>query len=239
MELENKRVVVLGGTSGIGLAVARAVGAAGATPIVASSRLEKVKAALETLPAGAEGRAVDLLDEGAVERFFRELGPFDHLAYTAGETLQIGPLAGTALSPARKFFELRYWGAVTAAKYGAASIRAGGSITFTSGIAGARPQAGWALGASICAGMEGLTRALAVELAPVRVNIVSPGFVRTPLWNNIPAAEREGMYAAVGGKLPVGRVGEAADIADAYVFLMRQGFATGQTFVIDGGGLLV
>jgi NAD(P)-dependent dehydrogenase (short-subunit alcohol dehydrogenase family) len=239
MDLNGKRVVVLGGTSGIGLAVAEAAAQAGAMVVVASSNPARVEAALARLPQGAEGQALDLLDESAMRDVFARIGAFDHLVYTAGEALQIGPLAETSLAGARTFFELRYWGALTAAKYGAPQIRPGGSIVFTSGIAGARPQAGWALGASICSAMEGLTRALAVELAPLRVNIVSPGFVRTPLWNNIPAAEREGMYAAVGGKLPVGRVGEAADIADAYVFLMRQGFATGQTFVIDGGGLLV
>ncbi len=171
--------------------------------------------------------------------FFAEIGAFDHLVYTAGETLKLGPLADTSLAAARQFFELRYWGAFTAAKYGAPSIRPGGSIVFTSGIAGARPQPGWALGASICSAMEGLTRALAVELAPLRVNLVSPGFVRTPLWGNIPEADREAMFAAAGAKLPVGRVGEAADLGEAYVFLMREGFATGQTLVVDGGGVLV
>ena len=239
MDLNGQRVVVMGGTSGIGFAVAQAAAAAGAVPVVVSSNPDKVRSALARLPAGADGRAVNLLDEAAVRELFGHLGPFDHLVYTAGETLQIGPLVGTVLSQARQFFELRYWGALTAAKYGAPSIRSGGSITFTSGIAGARPQTGWALGASICSAMEGLTRALAVELAPLRVNIVSPGFVKTPLWDNIPVAERESMYAAVGDILPVGRVGEAADLADAYVFLMRQGFATGQTFVVDGGGVLV
>jgi NAD(P)-dependent dehydrogenase (short-subunit alcohol dehydrogenase family) len=80
------------------------------------------------------------------------------------------------------FFALRYWGAFMAAKYGSDHIRPGGSIVFTSGLAGLRPHVGWSLGASICAAMEGLTRALAVELAPIRVNIVSPGVVKSPLW---------------------------------------------------------
>src|ERR1700727_2768721 len=105
---------------------------------------------------------------------FARLGQFDHLVFTAGETLQLGSLATTDVDAARRFFTLRYWGAYCAAKYGSASVRKGGSIVFTSGIAGQRPHAGWALGASICAAMEGLTRALAVELAPVRVNAVSP-----------------------------------------------------------------
>jgi NAD(P)-dependent dehydrogenase (short-subunit alcohol dehydrogenase family) len=239
MDLNGKRVVVLGGTSGIGLAVAEAAARAGATPVVASSNPARVQAALAGLPEGTEGHTLDLLDEGAVRDFFARIGAFDHLVYTAGEALQIGPLAETALAGARTFFELRYWGALTAAKYGTPLIRPGGSIVFTSGIAGARPQAGWALGASICSAMEGLTRALAVELSPLRVNLVSPGFVRTPLWSNISEEQREAMYAAAGARLPVGRVGEAEELAEAYLFLMRQGFATGQTFVVDGGGVLV
>ena len=237
MELSKKRVVVLGGTSGIGLAVAEAALGLGAELVVASSNPDRIREVLAALP-GAEGQAVDLTDEAAVRQFFDRIGAFDHLVFTAGESLQLGPLADTALNAARRFFELRYWGALTAAKYGAPHIRPGGSIVFTSGIAGARPQAGWALGASICAAMEGLTRALAVELAPLRVNIVSPGFVRTPLWRGMPEADREAMYAAAEAKLPVGRVGEAADIAQAYLFLMQQGFATGQTLIVDGGGVL-
>jgi NAD(P)-dependent dehydrogenase (short-subunit alcohol dehydrogenase family) len=238
MKLSNTRVVVLGGTSGIGLAVAEAALRDGAEVVVASSNADRVRETVAQLGAGAEGHAVDLTDEAAVRDMFSRIGAFDHLVFTAGESLQLGPLADIALDSARRFFELRYWGALTAAKYGAPLIRPGGSIVFTSGIAGARPQAGWALGASICAAMEGLTRALAVELAPLRVNIVSPGFVRTPLWRDLPDADREAMYAAAGAKLPVGRVGEAADLAEAYLFLMHQGFATGQTFVVDGGGVL-
>jgi len=88
----------------------------------------------------------------------------------------------TDVAAARDFFALRYWGAFMAAKYGSDHIRPGGSIVFTSGLAGLRPHVGWSLGASICAAMEGLTRALAVELAPIRVNIVSPGVVKSPLW---------------------------------------------------------
>ncbi|WP_419759030.1 SDR family oxidoreductase [Acidisoma sp.] len=239
MDLSGKRVVVLGGTSGIGLAVAEAVARAGATPVVASRDQARVDATVASLPAGAEGFAVDVTDEAAVSGMFERIGPFDHLVFTAGETLALGALAETSLASARQFFETRYWGALTAAKYGAPLIRPGGSIVFSSGSAGLRPRAGWALGASICMAMEGLTRALAVELAPIRVNVVTPGFVRTPLWQNIPEDDREAMFAAAGERLPVGRVGEAAEVAETYVFLMRQGFATGQSFVVDGGGVLV
>ena len=239
MDMNGKRVVVLGGTSGIGLAVAEAAARQGAAPVVVSRDRVQVEATVAGLPAGAEGFSVDVTDEAAMQALFERIGPFDHLAFTAGEALQLAPLAEMSLAAARQFFETRYWGAVTAAKYGAPLIRAGGSIVFSSGSAGARPQPGWMLGASICTAMEGLTRALAVELAPVRVNLVTPGFVRTPLWRNIPEPDREAMYASVGARLPVGRVGEAAEVAETYLFLMRQGFATGQAIVVDGGGVLV
>jgi NAD(P)-dependent dehydrogenase (short-subunit alcohol dehydrogenase family) len=87
--------------------------------------------------------------------------------------------------------------------------------------------------------MEGLTRALAVELAPVRVNIVSPGVVKTPLWREMPDEARESPYASEARRLPVGHVADAQEIAEGYLYLMRQTFVTGQTLVIDGGGLLV
>ena len=91
----------------------------------------------------------------------------------------------------------------------------------------------------MCGTIEALTRALAIELAPLRVNAVSPGVVRTDLWRNMSAAEREHLYESVGKSLPVGRVGEARDVAQAYLFLMQEEFATGQTVVVDGGTVLV
>lgn len=240
MTMNKQRAVIIGGTSGIGLAVAQAVARAGGAPIVVSSRQSSVEAALAELGNAAEGYAVDARNEAAMAALFERLGAFDHLVFTAGENLKFGLAADTPLDEARAFFDVRYWGAYIAARQGARFIRSGGSITFSSGIAGQRPpQAGWTLGASICAAMERLTRALAIELQPLRVNIVSPGFVRTPLWDNIPEADREAMYAAAAEKLPVGRVGLPEDLAAAYLFLMQQPFATGQTLIVDGGGMLV
>jgi len=102
-----------------------------------------------------------------------------------------------------------------------------------------RPHSGWAFGASVCGAMDALTRALAVELAPLRVNAVSPGLIATNLWQNMSEAERAAMYEQAGKRLPTGRVGEARDVAAGYLFLMESGFATGQTYVVDGGGVLV
>jgi NAD(P)-dependent dehydrogenase (short-subunit alcohol dehydrogenase family) len=239
MTLHGKRVVVLGGSSGIGLATAQAAVREGATVVIASSRKARIDEALATLPTGTEGHALDLADRDATQALFARLSSFDHLVFTAGDTLQLGSLATSDVDAAHRFFTLRYWGAYCAAKFGSSSIRRGGSIVFTSGIAGQRPQAGWSLGASICAAMEGLTRALAVELAPIRVNIVSPGMVRTSLWANMTEADRAVLYQQMSDKLPVSHVGDAAEIAQAYLYLMRQTYSTGQVLVVDGGAVLV
>ena len=239
MTFDGSRIVILGGSSGIGLGVAQAAAQAGADIVIASSSRARIDSALATLPKSAAGHALDLRDEAAMQALFAEIGPFDHLVYTAGEALQLGALAATDLAQARGFFDLRYWGAYAAAKHGSRSIRPGGSIVFTSGTAGQRPQAGWSLGASLCSAMEGLTRALALELAPIRVNIVSPGFVRSPLWDPMPEAQREALYRQVGEKLPLGHVGTAEEVATSYLYLMAQRYGTGQVVTVDGGGTLV
>jgi len=236
---ENKRVVIVGGSSGIGLAVAEEAASQGAKIVIASSNAERVQQAIQSIGGEAQGEAVDVSDEPAVESFFAKLGAFDHLVFTAGDSLHLHELSATDLKQARHAFELRYWAVLAAVKYGSPHIRKGGSIVLTTGIAGQRPHKGWAIAASVCGTIEALTRALAVELAPIRVNAVSPGVVRTNLWQSMNAAERENLYETVGKSLPVGRVGEARDIAQAYLFLMQEGFATGQTVVVDGGTVLV
>jgi len=237
--LQDKRVVVVGGSSGIGLAVAQLAAAEGAKVVIVSSNAERVWKAAESIGPDAQGQAVDVSDERAIATFFAKLGSFDHLVFTAGDSLQLQELASTDLQQARRAFELRYWAALAAVKYGSPQLRKEGSIVLTTGIAGQRPRKGWVLAASVCGTIEALTRALAIELAPIRVNAVSPGLVRTNLWQNMSAKEREERYESVGKSLPVGRVGEASDIAQAYLFLMQEGFATGQTIVVDGGAVLV
>jgi NAD(P)-dependent dehydrogenase (short-subunit alcohol dehydrogenase family) len=237
--LQNQRVVLLGGTSGIGLATAQAAQAAGGSVVLVSSRAQSVANALAALGERAEGHTVDLTDEAAVQRLFGRLGTFDHLVYSAGDSLQMGLLAETGMDAMRKAFNVRVFGAIAAIKHAVPHLRPGGSVVLTGGVASLRPQKGWTAAASVCGAMEAFTRALAVELAPVRVNLVSPGFVRTPLWDNIAEAQREAMYADVGAALPVGRVGEARDIAQTYVYLMANPYSTGQVVVVDGGGVLV
>ena len=237
--LQNKRVVILGGSSGIGLAVAEQAASQGAKIVIASSNAERVQTAVGVFGGNAQGQTLDLTDEQAVQTLFTKLGAFDHLVFTAGDSLHLHDLASTDLKQARRAFELRYWAALAAVKYGSKNILEGGSIVLTTGVAGQRPQKGWAVAASVCGTIEALTRALALELAPIRVNAVSPGVVRTNLWQSMTVEEREHLYESVGNSLPVGRVGEPRDIAQAYLFLMQEGFCTGQTIVVDGGTVLV
>ena len=238
-ELSGKRIIVLGGSSGIGLAVAHRAVAQGARAIIASSNAGRVQQAVTTLDGRAEGHTLDLSNERDVRNFFQKIVDFDHLVFTSGDTLQLNVLTATDLTKARHAFELRYWAALAAVKYGSPHIRKDGSIVLTTGVAGRRPHVGWTVAASVCGTIEALTRALAVELAPIRVNAVCPGIVRTNLWQSMNAEARAHLYESVGNSLLVGRVGEADEIARAYLFLMQEGYCTGQTVVVDGGALLM
>ncbi len=237
MSLAGKRVVILGGSSGIGFEVATQSAAQGASVVIASSGQDKLDRALKRLPDDVEGRRLDVTDEGQVKTFFEEIGEYDHLVYTAGDPLQIKSFEDSDIEQAKGFFNVRYWGAFTAARYGAAGLREGGSITLSSGSAGARPAKGWMVAASITSASEALARALAVELAPIRVNVVRPGPTRSELWDgSIP--EPEELYRNLGQKLLVGRVGKVSEVASTYVYLMENGFSTGSTVTVDGGHFL-
>lgn len=237
--LKGKKVVILGGSSGLGLATAKAAAAEGASVIIVSSNAARLQNAVVELPGNGLGMQADLSEEESVMRLFGEIGTLDHLVFTAGESLLLSKIAETDLATAREFFDLRYWGAFMAVKYAAARINAGGSIVLTGGIVSTRPNAGWSIGASICAAMDGFTRAMAVELAPVRVNLVSPGVIRTNLWSSIAETERDAFYEQVATALPVRHVGEAEQVAQTYIYLMKQPFVTGQILVTDGGAVLV
>lgn len=239
MSITGTRIVVLGGTSGIGLATAIAAAEQGASVVVLSSRQASVDAALAQLPETATGQAVDLTDSAALQTFFAGVGRFDHLVFTAGENLTFMALADYDLDAARSVFELRFFRALQSAHLALPLLNDGGSITLTSGTAALRPGANWAIGAATCSATIAAGKALAIELAPIRVNTVVPGFVRTPLWNAMSQDEQEAMFAEAGTTLPLGRVAEPSDVAKAYLSLIEQDYVTGQTLVVDGGGVLV
>jgi NAD(P)-dependent dehydrogenase (short-subunit alcohol dehydrogenase family) len=238
MDLHEQRVVVLGGTSGIGFATAKAAACLGAEVTVVSRRPASVDRAVADLPPGTSGRAADLTDPDQVRGLLSDLGSINHLVFTAGEPLALMSMDTLDLEKAREFFDLRYFGALSAVRAAIPHLRPGGSITLTTGVAAHRPGPGWAVAASICGAVESLTRALAVELAPIRVNAVSPGVVRSPLWASMTQASRDQLYRDTAASIPAGRVGEVDDIAQAYLFCLTESFATGSILTVDGGAVL-
>ena len=237
--LKEKRVVLIGGASGIGLAVAELAAAQGAAIVVGSSEKARVATALERLPKGTTGHPVDVRDETSVDAFFTAIGRFDHLVYTAGDwNVQMRRATRDIdVASAREFFTVRFWGAVIAAKYAARTIAPDGSITLTSGMYGHRPRPTMAVAAGLGGGIEALGRGLAIDLAPIRVNIVSPGLILTEMMQAAYADERQ--LAPLVQRLPIPRGATPKEAAEAYVYAMSNGYVTGQTFPIDGGALLV
>ncbi|HTH52832.1 MAG TPA: SDR family oxidoreductase [Edaphobacter sp.] len=234
-KLKGKKVVILGGTSGFGLATAHAAADVGAEVIVASRSQTNIDKALAELPAGITGRTVDITDEAALHSFFTGLNGLDHLVITAGDA---APAFNPTTQEARQAFEVRFWGVYVATKAAASHIRPGGSITLTNGIVAIRPWKGWALTSAIAGAVESLTRGLALDLAPIRVNAVCAGVVKTPLWSGMTEKDREVMYDETASKLPVGRIGEPGDIAETFLYLMQSEFTTGQIVIIDGGAVI-
>jgi NAD(P)-dependent dehydrogenase (short-subunit alcohol dehydrogenase family) len=237
--LKGKRVILMGASSGIGFATAKAAAEEGANVVIVSSNQLRIDKALTELPAGSEGYAVDLSKEENIENFFNEVGKFDHLVFSAGENLTLSNVSETNIEQARDFFTLRFWAPFAAIKYGSASINEGGSISLTSGTASARPGAGWSVASAICGAMEGFVRAMAVELAPIRVNCVVPGVINTPLWGSMPESDRGELYQYVINSVLLKRIGEPDDVAEGFIYLMNQKHGTGQSLLIDGGTLLV
>jgi NAD(P)-dependent dehydrogenase (short-subunit alcohol dehydrogenase family) len=241
MSLNGQRVVVVGGTSGIGFAVADAAGQQGAEVVVVSSGTKKVEDALARLGPRTRGHVVDVTDEHVVERFFTDLGNLDHLAFTAGDWGGRTPveLHGLDLDQARALFDVRFWGALTTVKHAYRSISAGGSITLTDGMVAHRPRKGSPLASAVAGATEHLVGSLALDLAPVRVNAVCPGLVLTEIWSGTPEEQRRTQIRTMTERFPLPRIGQPAEIAEAYLYLMRGGYTTGQVLQVDGGRGLV
>ncbi|WP_019927814.1 SDR family oxidoreductase [Nocardia sp. BMG111209] len=236
--LTGRRIVVIGGSSGMGLATAHAAATAGAEVTIASSNKERLQTALAGLPDGADGLVTDLRNEADVIALFDHVGELNHLVFTAGDAAPPGTVQDTPLTEARAMFDVRLWGAITAVKYAAPRIRRGGSITLTTGTIGVRPAPGRALAATSAAAAEGLVRGLAIELAPIRVNAVPSGTVRTPMWDAIPEPQRTALFATLAQRTLTGTVGEPENIAAAHLHLMQNSFVTGTILTVDGGLLL-
>jgi NAD(P)-dependent dehydrogenase (short-subunit alcohol dehydrogenase family) len=234
--LLGRTVVVVGGSSGIGLEVARQAKQAGADVAIAGRSAEKLEAAAHEI-GGASMAVADIADEMAVARLFEGLGSVDHVFVSAGG-LTAGPLVTADLRSFKQGVDERIWGNLHVIR-AAAPKMSGGSITLMSGIRAERPAPGTSMTTALVAAVEGLTKALALELAPIRVNAVAPGWVDTPLVRGLLASNTDAVLSAEGAKLPVRRTGRPEDLGQAVLFLMTNGYMSGEILHVDGGGRLI
>lgn len=232
IDLSGQRVLVIGGSSGIGLATAQLASELGAAVTIASRSADKVSAAARMIGPSASGQTLDLTNDTAVEAFFASAAAFDHVIVT-GSQVSIAAVRDLPLETAYTAVNSKFWGFYRVAR--AAKISPGGSLSVVSGFLASRPAAGRALMGAINAGLEALVRGLALELKPIRVNAVSPAVVRTEMWEEMTPEARAAMYARMSAAYPAGRVGEPQDIARQLLLLAATGYATGTIVMLDGG----
>jgi NAD(P)-dependent dehydrogenase (short-subunit alcohol dehydrogenase family) len=234
--IRNKHVVVIGGTSGIGRAVAQQAAAAGARVTVASRNRQRVDETVVMLGAPAQGRVVDVTDPESVRAFFGEAGEIDHLVLP-GNKVSIGPFRKLTIAEAQASMASKFWGQYAAIK--AARMAATGSVVLFSGVASRKPGMGAPALTAINAAVEALGQALAVELAPVRVNVIAPGVVETEIWAGLPEERRAAMLKSFTERQPIKRPGRPEEIAAVVLTMMGATYMTGAVIDVDGGGLLV
>jgi NAD(P)-dependent dehydrogenase (short-subunit alcohol dehydrogenase family) len=232
--LAGQRVVVVGGTSGMGLATVRAAAAQGAEVVAAGRRPVAARAPIE----GVRQLEVDVTDEASVRALFDAVGKLDHLFVSASPGSP-GPFLDQDLAAARTYMDGKFLGSWTCARYAAPRMPAGGSITFVTGGAVVRPPRNAAMVTAAFAAVEALSRALALELGPLRVNTIRPGYTDSEMWSGLSDAERDDLRRRVADAMPVGRIGTPEDIAHAAVFLMTSRQTTGAVLEVSGGESLV
>jgi NAD(P)-dependent dehydrogenase (short-subunit alcohol dehydrogenase family) len=236
-----QRIVVIGGASGMGFETARLALAQGDSVLIAGRSQERLEQARQSLASErVDTFAADIGDRVQMKALFSRAGSVDHIAITAAD-LPYGPVTRLAEADLMRAVRSKFLGPIFAAQEAASRLCAGGSITLTSGIAAKRPMRGGVAAASINGAVEGLTRALAIELGPLRVNAVSPGWTDTPIWDSIGFSpeQKDAKFAEMAAKLPIRRIGRAQEMASAILFLMKHQFITGTVLHVDGGHQLV
>lgn len=233
-DLTGARVLIIGGSSGIGYAAADALIKAGGTVTIASQNADRLAKAAAAL--GCEHRQLDVTNDAAVEAFFAATGSWQHVLVSIAPG-RAGPVRTTSPCEAESAMNAKFWSAVRVARY--AQIDPAGSLTFIGGQVGKRPNPGMVLLGAINAALEGLARGLALELSPVRVNVVAPGLIDTPLHSGMPDEVRTEMFRNVAERLPVKRIGAAEDVAQGILYIICNGFSSATALRVDGGSMVV
>jgi NAD(P)-dependent dehydrogenase (short-subunit alcohol dehydrogenase family) len=241
-KIGNDKLLIVGGSSGMGLALAKQCLDLGSSVTIGGRNEDKLRCAREELgnPKSLDTIAVDIAQESEVANLFKRIGHLDHIVSTAADIEGAYELLpDLELEAAQRVVNSKFYGPLLLAKHGSPLLSTAGSITFVSGIAAYRPLARGSVVAAVNAALEGLVRALAVELAPIRVNAVSPGWVDTPIWGLVAGDKKDDTLSAMAKRLLVGRVGQPDDIADAIGFLIGNTFTTGTILHVEGGHRLV
>jgi NAD(P)-dependent dehydrogenase (short-subunit alcohol dehydrogenase family) len=238
MDLTNQRVLIMGGSSGIGLATAQMLVKDGAEVTITGRSQNKINAAIAQLGERASGAVVDATSIPHLQTFFREYGTFQHLVIAVSGAAGSGEFRSLKLAELRHGFEAKFWAHIAIAQASLETLQTDGSLTFiTAGSARAALPGTTGL-AAINGALHAIVPTLALELRPLRVNAVSPGIIATPWWDRVPETFRSEIFAQTAASLPVGRVGQPEDVAQAIVFLIQNGFMTGTIIDCDGGGHL-
>jgi NAD(P)-dependent dehydrogenase (short-subunit alcohol dehydrogenase family) len=237
-DLTGKRVVVVGGKTGIGLGIAQAAHAAGANVTVASRRSVSVTDYPELAPF--EQLVLDISDEEAVRATFDGIDTLDHLIVVAGPTDgSWGAFMDEDMRGARSYLNTKFLGSWACARYAVPKLSSNGSITFLTGGIAARAKIGMTAVTSTFAAVEALARSLALELGPIRVNAIRPGYIDTDLWNFLSPTDAADVREKVRANFPARRIGHPADVAHAALFLMTNPYVTGTVIEVSGGEQLV
>lgn len=235
-ELSGQRVVVFGASSGVGQATARLAAHAGAEVVLTGRDPDRLEAARAAAGGAARADVVDGRDEAAIAAFFDKVGTLHHLIVPAGETTRGGAFTTElTLERFRETFEGKFWVQMKVAYFAARHLERGGSITLISGGAAHRALPGMVNIAAVNGALEAVVPPLARELAPSRVNAISPGTLNTGYWRGVPQADLDAIFARTAAALPAGRVGEPDDIARAALYMMTNSFVTGAVLRVDGG----
>ena len=227
--LEEQKAVVIGGTSGIGLAAVIELCRAGAEVLLTGRTADKATAAAATIGDRATGHAVDARDAMKLQAFFARVGEIDHLNVALGGGSAIGAFKDLDEAKMRAGFDNKFWPYLNAIRHGVGHIRGSGSITLITGAAGRRAIKGTSGLAAVNGALQAIIGPLALEFAPIHVNAVLPGLIATPYWDRMSEDARRAMYERSAASVPVGRVGAPSDVGQAVLFLVSNGFTTGAT----------